>query len=264
MVWLVQARNHIEKEGDLETYSSARVVLLADWHNSQPLVELQVPPLATTQEILSKLPELRLPTYALQEGLLEIERRWVVRDLPDKELLEVLAHCYGVLATLVGSAHHQCGFGMWTFCSDSHEARPVRTEHLEGQLPCMVTTREMRMVRLHLERGAFATPVRLQVPADPARKDAVLARYESEAGDLAIRQGEDVIAASARWVARAKRVLVTDGEHLHFPNHEITHSMSMGSSSMASPALARACGRCFQGHTSAIVSATRSTSSSGN
>src|SRR5712691_4015634 len=71
MVWLVQARNHIEKEGDLDTYSSARVVLLADWHDSQPLVELQIPPLTQTKEILSKLPELHLPTYALQEGLLE-------------------------------------------------------------------------------------------------------------------------------------------------------------------------------------------------
>src|SRR5262245_4684172 len=105
---------------------------------------------------------------------------------------------------------------MWTFRGDSQEAQPVRTEHLEGQLPCMVATREMRMVRLHLERGAFATPVRLQVPADPAQKDAVLTRYESKQGDLAIRPGEDVIVAAARWFTRAKRVLVTDGEHLPF------------------------------------------------
>ena len=42
MQWLVTARNRIEKEGDLDTCSSARVSLLAGWNEPLPLVEFEI------------------------------------------------------------------------------------------------------------------------------------------------------------------------------------------------------------------------------
>src|SRR2546425_850237 len=90
--WLVDARNRIEKQGDLETYSSAKISLLAGWHDPLPLAEAEVDPLMTTEKIVEHLPDLGLPSKVRKEGILLIERRWVARELPDKELLEVLAH----------------------------------------------------------------------------------------------------------------------------------------------------------------------------
>lgn len=37
MRWLVEARNRIEKEGDLKTYSSASISVLAGWRDAYPV-----------------------------------------------------------------------------------------------------------------------------------------------------------------------------------------------------------------------------------
>jgi hypothetical protein len=39
MRWLVEARNRIEKQGDLKTYSSARVSVLAGWNEPYSIAE---------------------------------------------------------------------------------------------------------------------------------------------------------------------------------------------------------------------------------
>lgn len=214
MRWLVDARNRIEKQADLETYSSARFSLLSGWTDPAPLIEVSVNPLTTTEEMVARLPEFHLPPAIQKHGVLLIERRWVVREWPDRELLDILAHCYGVLARLVRDAHERCGFTMRTFRRDSHEPRPVRTEHLAGQLPCMVATRETRTLRLHLGTGRIMTPMQYLVKADPRRKDELLARYDAKGGDLAIKPGEDVLDAGTRWFEHAKKVLVKDRYHL--------------------------------------------------
>lgn len=170
----------------------------------------------TTEEIVRRLPDFGLPDTFRKHGVLLIERRWVVRELPDMELLDLLAHCYGVLAMLVVDAHRRCGFVMRTFQGDSHDPKPMRTEHLDRRLPCMVATEEMRTVILHLGTGQVVTPARFVVTADPQRKEEVLARYGSKAGELSIRPGEDLLEASVRWFEMAKRVLVRDGYHLPF------------------------------------------------
>ncbi len=215
MRWLVDARNRIEKEGDLRTYSSARVSVLAGWGDPYPIAEAEVDPLLSTAAIAEKLPDFGVPPVIRREGVLIVERRWVARELPDHELLDALADCYGVLGTLVVDAHRRCGFVMRTFKAESHEPKPVRTEHLEGRLPCMVATSEARSVLIHLATGQFLTAAQIFVKADPRRMEESARRYGWTEGSLRRRRpGEDVIAASAEWFQHAKRVLATDGYHL--------------------------------------------------
>jgi len=214
MRWLVAARNRIEKQGDLETYSSARVSVLAGWEEPYPIAEAEVDPLLSTEDIAEKLPELEVPPIVRREGVLIVERRWVASDLPDHELLDALGHCYGFLATLIVDAHRRCGFVMRTFKKESHEPRPIRTEHLEGRLPCMVATAEARSVRVHLATDQFLTPARLFFKADPRRMAESAKRYGfTEEMIRKHESGEDVITRSAQWFESAKRVLATDGYH---------------------------------------------------
>lgn len=213
MRWLVEARNRIEKEGDLRTYSSARVSVLAGWGDPYPVAEAEVDPLLSTEAIAEKLPDFGIPPAIRQEGVLIIERRWVARELSDHEVLDALAHCYGVLATLLVDAHGRCGFVMRTFKAESHEPTPVRTEHLEGRLPCMVATADTRSVQIHLPTGQFLTAARFVVKADPGRMEEAAKRYGGQEPLRKRRPGEDVIAASAEWFKHAKRVLARDGYH---------------------------------------------------
>jgi hypothetical protein len=215
MRWLVEARNRIEKQGDLKTYSSARVSVLAGWNEPYPIAEAEVDPLLSTPDIAGRLPELAVPPAVRREGVLIIERRWVARDLPDHELLDVLAHCYGVVASLVADAHTRCGFVMRTFKAESHEPKPIRTEHLAGRLPCMVATAGTRSVRVHLSTGQLMTPVQVLYKApDRRRMEEAAKRYGYSEGPFADRQpNEDVISRSAWWFEHAKRVLAKDGYH---------------------------------------------------
>ena len=215
MRWLVDARNRIEKQGDLKTYSSARLSVLADWDGPYPIAEAEVDPLLSTEDIADKLPELNVPPVVRREGVLIIERRWVARDLPDHELLDALTHCYGVLATIVVDAHRRCGFVMRTFKAESHKPKPVRTEHLEGRLPCMVASATVRSVLIHLPTGGFLTPAqfRFEQP-DPHSMEEAAKRYGFSEQTATKRQpGEDLISESGWWFESAKRVLATDGHH---------------------------------------------------
>jgi hypothetical protein len=154
MKWLVNARNAIEKEGDLDTRSIARVSIAAT-DGEQVLANMEVPPLLGPAEVaeIVKLPE--LPDALRKHAVMVVERRWTVTEFPDDELLDVLAHCYGVLASIVREAHERCGVQMHTFGGETHADQHERLPHPSGRLPCMVTTQEMRSAYWHLGQDAL-------------------------------------------------------------------------------------------------------------
>lgn len=151
MRWLVKARNFVEKQGDLELHSQARVTLLGS-PGEPPQADIPVPPLLTQQEI-AELIAPRFSEEVKRTGLLAVERRWVAADLPDHELLDVLAYGYGVIAEIVADAHKQCGVLMQTFGDEAHEDRPIRRAQLGGRLSCMVAHAKLRTAYVHLAQG---------------------------------------------------------------------------------------------------------------
>jgi len=105
MRWVVNARNRIVKQSDLEIYSKAVVRLSFDWLNEVEGV-LEVPPHYTTHETISAL--VATAPQPIQ-GIISIERRWVDVKLPDRELLDATRYSYGHLARVIQLAHDAAG-----------------------------------------------------------------------------------------------------------------------------------------------------------
>ncbi len=149
MRWLVEARNTIEKRGDLDTHSVA-AVSLALTDGEYPMAELEVPPLMSPAEAARVIKLEDLPERVRRQAVMVVERRWTVPELPADELLDTLGYCYGVLATVVREAHELLGVKMQTFGGETHGGRHQRGPHPSGRLTCMQPTTEMRTAYWHL------------------------------------------------------------------------------------------------------------------
>jgi hypothetical protein len=183
MKWLVNARNAIEKEGDLDTRSIARVSIAAT-DGEQVLANLDVPPLLSPADVAEtvRLPE--LPGALQKHAVMVIERRWTVTELPDDELLDVLAHCYGMLASIVREAHEQLGVQMHTFGGENHGERHTRLPHPTGRLACMVTTQDMRSAYWHLGHNTLIEYGRTDLTRTREQLEAVGPEAERHYGNL--------------------------------------------------------------------------------
>ncbi len=154
--WLVEARNEIEKEGDLDTHGEASVTL-AVGALEERLTTIQVPPLLSPSDVAAAVNVDGLDEETRRDAILVVERRWTADALPDAELLDVLGHCYGVLAVIVSEAHERVGVHMRTFGGETHGGRHDRRNHPSGRLPCMVATATMRTAYWHLGSDSLVT-----------------------------------------------------------------------------------------------------------
>jgi hypothetical protein len=143
--WLVEARNRIEKEGDLELRSTARVSLIASWLPA-PYDEFDVPPLLPPHAIAAVLAEHDIPKELRETGVLRVERRWVTATLPDRELLEACAHVYTVLDALLTEAETQ-------YLPGPASLPDERAKDLEG----LVAGGDVRTAFLHLGSGELVS-----------------------------------------------------------------------------------------------------------
>ncbi|WP_193608273.1 hypothetical protein [Nocardioides lijunqiniae] len=134
MKWVVKARNRIVKEADLELNSTARLTVALDWVHGGEKV-FTVPPRWTPRDIAQMMLRKGLPP-GLEEGetSLTIERRWVDRLLPDRELLTACAHAMGELTRVLQTAHDQFGVEQ---CDLDRRSRECVGPELESPLPCM-------------------------------------------------------------------------------------------------------------------------------
>jgi hypothetical protein len=212
--WALSARNAIEKQGDLDTHSVAHVRVRAGWLASAVL-EIEVDPTADAREIARRLTLVGLPALARRDGTLEVERRWTVPELADDELLDALAHCYGVLARIVADAHAQRHEAV-EHCVLSVESRrdsPSQTPHPSGRLPCMIASREARTSRRDLSTGApYGVEVR-SVTREPVDSEAVRQRYAMEDWRAPTQEAPFVDGAAALHEL-GKRMFAADGYHI--------------------------------------------------
>jgi hypothetical protein len=219
MKWLHDARTHIEKRGDLDLESTARVELVAGWLPG-PYADLDVPPIISPDDVAAFVKDRfsALPERIRNQGVLRVERRWVSKDFPDRELTEICAYGYGVLSTMLAEAHERIGLRMRTFGGETHEGRHVRVDHLGGRLPCMVITDEERTAHIHLGTGELLQLHADQVSFDP-KKDDSWARERAEAMTVAPKamipvEGTDPLDFGAQLMSVARRTLAHDGYYL--------------------------------------------------
>jgi hypothetical protein len=200
MKWAVEARNHIEKEGDLDLRSTARVSILASWLDA-PYQELDIPPLIPPQAIAIALAPRDIPDKIRREGVFTVERRWVTASLPDHELLEACAHVCDVLRAVVSDA--EATFG-------ETEVRVQPGEPQRKRLDCMVAGRDARTARLHLQTGNFLAYTRAGMAPDPDDRERAAQHY-GPALDAIPKPGNS-LESRVRWYHQIGRVIVaTDG-----------------------------------------------------
>ena len=201
MRWLVEARNHIEKIGDLELRSTARVSVTVSWDDA-PVDDFDVPPLMPPHLIAEAISQRDIPDQVRRDGVLRVERRWVAPDLPDKEVLDACAHGWGFLDGLLEDAESR------------FLGRPADSEPLQVRRPeCMTFGPDARSALLHMASGAFME--RESVPHLPSEDE--LATVEERYGDAirAIPRENDTLRGRVRWYHELARVLlVRDGHHI--------------------------------------------------
>lgn len=219
MRWLVKARNKVEKQGDLEKNSVLRISIVVAY-TGQIYYDFVEKPSLKTIDLLRKIDLSRIPEDLLKDGLLKMERRWITRGLPGREILDALAYAYGFLADIVDDAHAQVGLPIPTLVSPAPDGSysPFRgsTIYFQGRLPCMVSSDGYGEHWIELNSGALyklrSTPKILKLSKRKARR--LQLRYgtsvlESD-GDL------DTLEKWAQYFWRiACHMFERDGGHIH-------------------------------------------------
>jgi hypothetical protein len=215
--WLIDARNIVVKQGDLELTSIALVRVLT-WKDNV-LLETQIPPGAPTSLILNNLPLLDLlkgsqvANSDLGDAALEIERRWSVAALQGREILETLAQIYGLLGDVVLDAHAQVNRLQ---CIPMELTHPDfrSAYHRTGFLECMAVGREQRTQRSKLSSGESYEVVSGSAPVSAEDLKKAPKRYElGKEHYTEAWQSSDPIAVAEKILARAKQILKKDKSH---------------------------------------------------
>ncbi|HKR61819.1 MAG TPA: hypothetical protein VJS64_19185, partial [Pyrinomonadaceae bacterium] len=215
--WLIDARNIVVKQGDLEVTSIALVRVLT-WKDNV-LIESEIPPGAPTSLILANLPLLdllkgsQIPISDLRDAALEIERRWSVAALKGREILETLAKVYSLLGDVVLDAHaHENRLG----CIPIEPVHPDfrSAYHRTGFLECMAIGRDQRIQRSKFVSGQSYEVVRDSAPVSPQDRKRAPKRYKLGKEDYAEAwQSSDPIIIAENILARAKKILKKDKNH---------------------------------------------------
>lgn len=111
MTWAKDARNVVEKEGDLEMHSTLRLAILYSYASSQDMV-LEVTRrelLGAGMEKLIKRAIDELPPAIAEAAVLKVQRRWVANSLPDRELIYGLTYAYAQLHRVCSSLASHLG-----------------------------------------------------------------------------------------------------------------------------------------------------------
>jgi hypothetical protein len=101
MRWARDARNAIEKQGDLTTHSQVRATIIASYLDGPETEWLPQALFMSPEQVFRTVPaKFRVP-HIVENGTLLIERRWVDSELPEIEVLEALSHVYGEFADVL-------------------------------------------------------------------------------------------------------------------------------------------------------------------
>ena len=152
MRWMVEARNKIEKQGDLEAHSRIRAEIVASYYENGPTIDVDADLFQDTNDLIDAIKNDQLKQHVLKDGILRVQRRWVENTLPEYELLDAVGIAYGRIAELVDDAHRELGLSL-PKTMDGDVDRTQGTESRRGRLPCMVGHGDARSLDVWLATG---------------------------------------------------------------------------------------------------------------
>ncbi len=230
MLWAVNSRNFIEKQGDLEMYSKLTAKIIASYSDCIPETEVTGELFESVEAMLERVDKRALAEQVLDHGFLEIDRRWVANSLPDYEILDGLAEIYGTLSLLVDDMHRQTNLPI-PFAIDpsstKDDIKPASCAHpSRGRERCMVGHNERKAKRFVLKTGEEITEVSSE---EIDQEDAVKAAQEKYGPNLKIEKfGDDSFLSVAKGIfAMSKSMFLIDGglQSVAFIFHQETMSM---------------------------------------
>lgn len=200
--WLVDARNQIVKEGDLELKSILLVGVLASYFDP-PYSQSTKPPSSTTTDVLEELQLAEIPEEIRKNGYLRLERRWVAETLEDYEQLDALAYCYSRLSLLLHDA--------WKLLATNVPDLSLES----GILPCMIRSDDDRSIWINLTSG-LVEPLQVIAHTPEVSRDELEARYGPLDTEPLPLDDSELKRLAHLLFNRGRVMLQTDGTHGFF------------------------------------------------
>lgn len=99
MTWAKNSRNIVEKQGDLEIYSTITVSLIFSYFEKEDIDLVVEKPslLAYNIKKLTRFALKKLPSHLLDSSAIRITRKWISSNLPKYELLQAMQYVYARL-----------------------------------------------------------------------------------------------------------------------------------------------------------------------
>jgi len=212
MRWMVDARNKIEKQGDLEAHSFVRAEIVASYLNNGPVINVPAKLFEGPRLILKSIPKKSaLGEHVVKFGTLRIQRRWVENSLPDYELLDAVAIAYGRIAEVVHDAHKAIGRDPPTTINaeTGEQYAPGRA----GRMPCMIGHGDDRTTNISLSDGQRFEIASQSLKFDKKKGRAIAKKYDLRPEDIWDTTGdqETVLASLFRT---ARKLTEKDGKHV--------------------------------------------------
>jgi hypothetical protein len=223
--WLNEARTTVVHKRDLETRSTAKVIIQTylDLAKCEIIVPPNLPSELIAFYILTEGIK-GLPQYILEKCVAEIERLWVAVDLPDYELLDALAHAYQILHLIVSEAHHLTGCDILS-CSKKDGLHYLTTKDLNtSQFKCMDIRDSKRKSIISLSNFETLKLEPKTIVYNPDYGEKAAKRYKLE--NRINVENTNIFKVAEKLNEIAKRVLVKDRYHrsmyfLHIPEIDL-------------------------------------------
>jgi hypothetical protein len=212
MRWVVEARNQIEKQSDLEIHSFVQAEILASHLDEGPRTEIPAHLFQSVKELLHSIPDCPVGEHIRRHGVLRIQRRWVANSLVNYELLDAVAVAYGRIAELIHDAHRQIGLDPPdTIYGDAGERYDGPA--MGWRMPCMIGHEFLRAMSFSLADGTQLTFESKPIDMDAARTTA-LDRYGTELFEQFTGREYKTVEDRARvFFELARAMFLRDGYH---------------------------------------------------
>lgn len=212
MRWMVDARNKIEKQGDLDAHSFVLAEIIASYYEEGPRMEVPAELFQSPAELISSIPTEVLRKHVFKDGILRIQRRWVENSLPDYELLDAVGIAYGRVAELVADAHRELGLEPpSTMVGDIDHTQGE--ESRGGRLPCMIGHGDARSHNVWLATGQAMKIEQKTVEFDREQAERVAGKYGLDPKEMFPSTDPAPEATLNSLFATARKMFFVDGHH---------------------------------------------------
>ncbi len=217
--WISKARTKIVHKSDLQAESWSEAVIYNNFELAT--LKFKIDPFLPLKDSVS-FSIANMPKNLIDQReflVLSVEKKWVVNELPDLEILEVLGKIYAKLSKIVKDAHSRADYSYDTTTQKEQIVQEVFGK--EGILPCMFNTQESRICRVSLKDGSLIRLKREQISVPTIGGEKVAKRYGWGNSVPQIFEGSPAKVAESLSIF-AKKVLARDGHHLrmaflHYP-----------------------------------------------